>query len=500
MLPSIADNSGTLLPTLTQAVNEHAQVHPGRCAIEDEYRSLTWSDLLAESLAMTRFLQERKVKRLGVSAGNEAGHLVALIAAAAAEIPAVPVAPEWPAQDIGRRFQASGVDYVLCSPGDEDRMRSVTQVPVHAVSRTGEANSAHNHTAAALEMLPAGRLDALHVIASTGGTSGKLKFAHLTHGNTVSRFIAQVAEFGLRRRGRFLCTTPLFHGAGRSFSLSHLYLGGTVLLREHFDLQTWLREVRGCTATFVVPTMASRIVDAATERVDDSLVIIISGAKLDPGVAQRWVARVGGRMFNYYGSVEAGAMAVATAQEMLESADRDRVGMAAFGVHFQLLDAQAGAPGAPGSQALVSGPGVAVAIETEGSGVIACTDINPGDLLTRDASGYLQYKGRADDVLITGGVNVYPALVEDEFRQCEGVSEVALLGLPSAQWGHELVLAVMPRDTHQFDEAALRAFAKDRLARYAQPKRYRIMREFPLTSAGKIDRRALIAMFGEGGT
>ncbi|MES2483919.1 MAG: class I adenylate-forming enzyme family protein [Pseudomonadota bacterium] len=488
-----------MVPTLTQAVNEHAQVHPGRCAIEDDYRSLTWKDLLAESVAMTRFLQERSVRRLGISAGNEAGHLVALIAAAAAEIPAVPVAPEWPADDIGRRFRASGVDHVLCSPGDEDRMRSVSQAPVHVVSRTGMVGRADKDSPSAGDILPAGRFDALHLISSTGGTSGKLKFAHLTHGNTVARFIAQMAEFGLRRRGRFLCTTPLFHGAGRSFSLSHLYLGGAVVLRERFEPNAWLREVRGCTASVVVPTMASRIVDAATARVDDSIVTVISGAKLDPGVVERWIDRVGGRMFNYYGSVEAGAMAVATAQEMVESADRDLVGMAAFGVHFHLLDAQAGAAAGAGSQVLVSGPGVAVAIETEGSGVIACEHVNPGDLLTRDARGYLQYKGRADDVLITGGVNVYPALVEDVFRQCDGVSEVALLGLPSAEWGHELVLAVMPRAATQLDEAVLRAFAKDRLARYAQPKRYRIMGEFPLTSAGKIDRRALIAMFGEGG-
>ncbi len=499
MLPAIPDNSAALVPTLTQAVNEHALVHPQRSAIEDDYRSLTWNDLLAESVAMTRFLQERKVTRLGVSAGNEAGHLVALIAAAAAEIPAVPVAPEWPADDIGRRFRASGVDHVLCSPGDEDRMRSVTQVPVHAVARAGLADRAANDSAVATDILPAGRWDALHVIASTGGTSGKLKFAHLTHGNTVSRFIVHMAEFGLRRRGRFLCTTPLFHGAGRSFSLSHLYLGGTVLLRERFEPLAWLREVRGCSAGFVVPTMASRIVEAATERIDDSVVIIISGARLDPGVAERWVAKVGGRMFNYYGSVEAGAMAVATAQEMVESADRDLVGVAAFGVHFHLLDAQAGAANGSGSQALVSGPGNAVAIETEGAGATACEHINPGDLLTRDASGFLHYKGRADDVLITGGVNVYPALVEDVFRGCDGVSEVALLGLPSTEWGHELVLAVMPRAAVQLDEAGLRAFAKDRLARHAQPKRYRIMAQFPLTSAGKIDRRALIAMFGEGG-
>ena len=500
MLPFIADNHTALLPTLTQAVNEYAQVHPGRCAIEDEYRSLAWKELLTESVIMTRFLQIRKVQRLGISAGNAAGHLVALIAAAAAEIPAVPVAPEWSAQEIGRRFRASGVDYVLCSPGDEERMRSLTQVPVQAVSRAGAVNTAQDETTAGVHMLPPGRFNALHVIAATGGTSGKLKFTHLTHGNTVSRFIAQVVEFGLRRRGRFLCTTPLFHGGGRSFSLSHLYLGGTVVLRERFEPHAWLCEVKGCTASFVVPTMASRIIEAANERVDDSLVTIISGAKLDPGVAERWVAHVGGRMFNYYGSVEVGAMAVATGQEMVESADRDHVGMAAFGVHFHLLDAQAGAPTGLGSEVLVSGPGVAVAVETEGSGVIACEHVNPGDFLTRDASGYLQYKGRADDVLITGGVNVYPALVEDVFRQCDGVTEVALLGLPSKQWGHELVLAVMPKDTQGLNEIALRAFAKDRLARYAQPKLYRIVPEFPLTSAGKIDRRALIAMFGERGT
>lgn len=489
-----ADNGGHMLPLLTQAINEHARVQPAGLAIEDEYRQLLWGELLHECVAMTRWLREREIKRLGVSVGNEAGHLVALIAAAAAEVAAVPVAPEWPAQDIGRRFAASRVDAVLCSQGDEERIGSVTGAPVHAVSR----HPGHPKTPAGDDVLPAGDPAALHLIASTGGTSGRLKFAHLTHANTLARFIAQLAEFNLPRRGRFLCTTPLFHGAGRSFSLSHLYFGGAVLLRERFDPRAWLAEVKGCTTAFVVPTMAARLIEVATERLHDELVVIISGAKLDSGLAQHWMDRLGGRMFNYYGSVEAGAMAVATALEMVNSGDRDRVGRAAFGVHFHLLDVGADATAAIGSQVLVSGPGVAVAIETEGSGVQPCSSVNPGDLLTRDASAYLHYKGRADDVLITGGVNVYPALVEDVFRQFGGVREVALLGLPSAEWGHELVLAVTPAAGQQVTEMELRAFARERLARPAQPKRYLFMREFPLTSAGKIDRRALIARFGEG--
>jgi acyl-CoA synthetase (AMP-forming)/AMP-acid ligase II len=502
MMSTIAGSRNALLPTLTQAINEHATVHPQRVAIEDEYRSLSWQVLLTECCEMTRLLQARQVKRLGISAGNEAGHLVALVAAAAAQIPAVPVAPEWTAQDIGRRFAASAVDFVLCSEGDEERMRSVTQVLVEALPRHSVAPTVSGSQSAQLprkdepEMLPPGDFDALHLIASTGGTSGKLKFAHLTHGNTVARFIAQVAEFGLRRRGRFLCMTPLFHGGGRSFCLSHLYFGGTVVLRERFAPHAWLRDVRGCTASFIVPTMASRLVDVATLRLDDGVVVVISGAKLDARLVARWQERIGGRVFNYYGSVEAGAMAVASAQEMLQTDDPDCIGMAAFGVHieFQETGEAALAGAAAGSPVLVSGPGVAVAIETEGSAAIACGHVNPGDLLCREASGYLQYKGRADDVLITGGVNVYPTLVEDAFRQCAAVSQVALVGVPHPEWGQELVLGVVPSAGQALDEADLRSFAKDQLARYAQPKRYLIMREFPLTTAGKVDRRALMDM------
>jgi acyl-CoA synthetase (AMP-forming)/AMP-acid ligase II len=504
MMSMIAGNRGASVLTLSQALNEHASVHPQRIAIEDPYRSLSWECLLAESCEMTRLLQARNVRRLGISAGNEAGHLVALIAAAAAQIPAVPVAPEWPAQDIARRFAASAVDFVLCSEGDEQRMRSVTQVPVATVSRRSTVRSRSDTSSASAphgrrEMLAPGDFEALHLIASTGGTSGKLKFAHLTLGNTVARFIAQVSEFGLRRRGRFLCMTPLFHGGGRSFCLSHLYFGGTAVLRERFEPQAWLQDVQGCTASFIVPTMASRLVDVATQRLDDSVVVVISGAKLDAGLVARWQDRIGGRVFNYYGSVEAGAMAVASAQEMLQTNDPDCIGMAAFGVHFEFQDeGAAGQTGSStGSQVLVSGPGVAVAIETEGSAAVACDHVNPGDLLRRNASGYLQYLGRADDVLITGGVNVYPTLVEDEFKRCVGVSQVALVGAPHAEWGQELVLGVVPMAGQRLDEATLRSFAREHLARYAQPKRYLIMHAFPLTPAGKIDRRALLTMVGK---
>lgn len=481
-MAALSDNSGAPVPTLPQAINAYAQIQPDRPAIEDEHRRLTWSELRAECVAAARFLETKSIRRLGMVAGNEAGHLIPLIAAASTGVAAVPAARDWPAEEIARRFAAARVDFILCSAGDEARLAAATSIPIAAVSRVTEAGDRES-------MLAGGNFTDLHLIAPTGGTSGKLKFAHLTHANTVARFITQVMEFGLRRRGRFFCSTPLFHGGGRSFSLCHLYLGGTVILRERFDARQWLAAVRDCTASFIVPTMATRILDVPAEPLPPQLCVVISGAKLDPAVTARWRERLGGTMYNYYGSVEAGAVATTPQDEMLGEGRGDYVGPPAFGVHLGF-----GAPRPGGlSEIAVRGPGVAVAVEVEDSGLQPTPELNPGDLILADADGGLHHKGRADDVIISGGVNVYPSLVEQIFREIDAIAEVSLLGLPHPEWGEELVLAVAPHPGRSIDEQELRAFARRKLAGASQPKRYHITPDLPLTAAGKIDRRALIA-------
>ena len=227
MNASLPDNSGPPVPTLPQAINSAAIAHPDRIAIIDDFRAVTWAELLAECVEMFAFLKDRNVSRLGVATGNEIGHLVAIIAAAAAQIPAVPVANDWTSEDIARRFVLTGVELVLCSQSDERRLRK--HLPMRLVS-SKRANSPQPGSSKVTASRPA--IDEIHLIAPTGGTSGQLKFAHLSHANTVSQFITQIVEFGLVRRGRFLCATPLFHGGGRSFSLCHLYIGGSVLLRQ----------------------------------------------------------------------------------------------------------------------------------------------------------------------------------------------------------------------------------------------------------------------------
>ncbi|WP_210484469.1 class I adenylate-forming enzyme family protein [Microvirga antarctica] len=489
-----ASSAGLPVPTLPQAINNAACAHPNRIALVDDFRSVTWAELLQECCDMVALLQKRSIKRLGIATGNEIGHLVAVIAAAAARIPAVPVAIDWTVDEIAKRFALAEVDLAVCSAEDMARLEQNLTVALLPSARETALAAGDPQ---GLKLLPGGSFDDIHLIAPTGGTSGRLKFAYLSHANTVARFVTQIIEFNLVRRGRFLCATPLFHGGGRSFSLCHLYLGGSVLLRQHFDSHQWLTDVNGCSAAFLVPTMALRIVEIAKQPIASDIRVIISGARLDVDVAARWQATVGGMAYNYYGSVEAGAIAVSRLSDMVESGVKNSLGMPAFGVQLELHSARLLPDGTTWSEGAIRGPAVALGLETELSGFEELSSINPGDLLSLSSEEELRFGGRADDVVISGGVNIYPSLVEEAFQRMDGLPRVVALGVPSAQWGEELVLAIEGPSEQFPGEGDLRAFAARELSRFSRPKRYCFMTRFPLTAAGKIDRRTLSAQLAE---
>jgi acyl-CoA synthetase (AMP-forming)/AMP-acid ligase II len=243
--------------------------------------------------------------------------------------------------------------------------------------------------------------------------------------------------------------------------------------------------------------MANRIVEDSRERLSERRCVIISGARLERDLARSWQERIGGTAYNYYGSVEAGAIAVSRLDAMAASANPRSLGHAAFGVDLEIHATQS-LEGEEWSQIIVRGPGVAIGIESEDEGYRPIDGMNPGDLVRRETDGDLSFGGRADDVIISGGVNVYPGLVEQVFRRMKGLPEVALVGVPSAEWGHELVLAIEAQAASAPSDEDLRAFAARELARYARPKRYLVFPRFPQTAAGKVDRRALARLIAAG--
>jgi long-chain acyl-CoA synthetase len=302
-----------------------------------------------------------------------------------------------------------------------------------------------------------------------------------------------------------LCS-PMYHTVSVRFSTGTLLSGGSLAILSRFDADTALHVLRRLrpTTAFLVPTHLQRILQAPSlgpGEVFDSLRFLAhAGAPCPPSVKRDTMARVSpGEVWEFYGSTE-GQFTVCCPDEWLEhpgTVGRARPGRTlriaplpdADGANDHHDDGNSDGSGTiwcdmpdfarfrywgdePATNAAWDGP--------------ACT---VGDLGTLSDDGYLYLTGRRHDLIITGGVNVYPAEVEAALAAVPGVVAVAVFGRPSAQWGQEVCAAYVSDGT--LDEEVLRSAASASLAPYKRPKAYFATTELPHTDTGKLLRRAL---------
>ena len=332
-------------------------------------------------------------------------------------------------------------------------------------------------------------------IIYTSGTTGRSKGAMLTHGNLASNADALLGSWGWRADDVLLHALPLFHVHGLFVALHCALLSGTpVLFLPKFDLAPVLRLLPRATVLMGVPTFYTRLLgertfDAALCR---TMRLFISGsAPLAEQTFAAFVQRSGHRILERYGMSET---LMNTSNPLLGERVAGSVGFALPGVDVRVAD-EAGA---------VVPSGTVGGIEVRGPNVFQGYWRRPektreefradgffvtGDLGTLDAEGRLTIVGRAKDVIISGGYNVYPKEVETALAEMPGVAECAVVGVPHEDFG-EAVLAVVVADD-SVTEAGVDEFLRPRLARYKQPKRVARVAELPRNAMGKVYKNAL---------
>ncbi len=302
-------------------------------------------------------------------------------------------------------------------------------------------------------------------------------------------FEDEAAVWHFDRRDLHLVCSPMYHTVSVRFSTGTLLSGGSLAILSRFDAATALDTVRRQrpTTAFLVPTHLQRILrcpDLDDGETFDSLRLLAhAGAPCPESLKRAVMARVRpGTLWEFYGSTEA-QFTVCSPEEWLErpgTVGRARVGR-------RLLVDRSGT-------IWCDMPGFArfsywrdpAATRRAWRGA-ACTI---GDLGRLDPDGYLYLTGRRHDLIISGGVNVYPAEVENALAAVEGVREVAVFGLPDEQWGQRVCAAYVAEGTQGVEEA-LRAAASARLAPYKRPKTYIAAADLPHTATGKLMRRAV---------
>jgi acyl-CoA synthetase (AMP-forming)/AMP-acid ligase II len=490
----------------------HAGTHPEKPALICGERTLQWGafhsirNQLASSLAA---LGVARGDRAIVYALNSLEWLIAVAAIRASG--AIPV-------PMNHRLTADEVAYILDDSDAVAVFVGDSFVPIVEQVRTGARRIRHWILLEGTRRDWAQHLDDLVAAGNaetpgdvgeglggsmlyTAGTTGKPKGA-LRRALDPGVVMASLQALDLADATHIhLVAGPLYHSAPGGFAAYTQVLGGTVVVMEKFDPEDALRliERHRCTSTFMAPTLLKRIVDlpaAVRARYDVSSmrVIVVAAAPCPMRVKENVVHFFGPVLYEFYGSTELGLNTVLRPEDILRKPNS--CGRAAPGIELAILD-ETGGPvpaGQPGQLYVRRNPGM---FEGYYKRPEATRETEQGDWLTvgdvayMDEDGFVYICDRKRDMIISGGVNIYPAEVEDVLHRHPQILDAAVFGVPDDEWGERVHAAIQPRSAAALTAEEVIAFAREHLAGYKVPREVSFHPEFPRDAAGKLLKRVL---------
>ncbi len=344
--------------------------------------------------------------------------------------------------------------------------------------------------------------DDLAVILYTSGTTGRSKGAMLSHNNLLSNANSLVEAWRFTSNDTLLHALPIFHAHGLFVATNvMLKAGGRMIFLPNFDVETVLANLPKATTMMGVPTFYTRLLTDPrfTRESSAHMRLFISGsAPLLAETHHAFEARTGHRILERYGMTET---TMNTSNPYEGERRAGTVGFPLPGVEARITDAETGeavADGTPGFLE-VRGPNVfrgywrmpeKTAEEFRGDGFFVT-----GDIALIDADGYISIVGRAKDLIISGGYNVYPKEVETEIDLLDGVLESAVIGVPHPDFGEAVVAVVVRNSPQSIDEPTVIAASKEVLAGFKCPKSVSFLDSLPRNTMGKVQKNELRKMF-----
>lgn len=407
--------------------------------------------------------------------------------------------PAWPIATLRAEFARTPPDLLFAEPERVEALgdiagttRLVTLGPEFAAWR-GHVFSAGGRETAAIDDRP-------FYVGFTSGTTGRPKAFVRTHDSWLRSFAASAQEFAIGAGDIVLAPGPLAHSLTLYAAVEALAQGATVDLLPRFDAVAALDRLRQASATVLVavPTMLKTIADAASA--DDAgadfaalRLVISSGAKLSPVLLDRLVALFPrAEIVEYYGASELSFVALRSSRA---GAPPDSVGRPFRGVELSIRRPDSGeaAAGEVGLLWVRSGmicTGYLAPVDDTG---FRTHDgwATVGDCAWRDAAGWLYLAGREQDMIITGGLNVYPAEVEAVLRTLRGVIEAAVFGVADPDWGERVCAVLVGPGAGHLRRDAVQAQCRTVLAPHKLPRRVLVAPALPLTPSGKLARAEL---------
>jgi malonyl-CoA/methylmalonyl-CoA synthetase len=338
------------------------------------------------------------------------------------------------------------------------------------------------------------------VIIYTSGTTGRPKGAEITHGNLTSNLQALHTAWGWTPKDVLLHVLPIFHVHGLFVALhGALHAGATTLLMREFDARRTLQMLSGgqCTVFMAVPTIHQRLLDVPDARQFDlsHVRLITSGSdRLPDEVFTGFQKIFGYTLLERYGMTETG---MNCSNPLSGERRRGSVGLPLSGVEARVVDPENDQPlpGGEIGEVQLRGPNIFKGYwkqpQKTAESFTADGWFRTGDLGFREADGYLTLCGRSKDLIISGGLNIYPPEVERVLAGHPAVAACAVIGCPDREWGERVTAVVALNGSEDVSGPDLIAFCRERLAPYKSPKSIVFRDELPRNAMGKVQKTEL---------
>lgn len=466
---------------------------PHRGAIVDDDGALSYGELQAETESLARRLFDHGAgpgQAVGIMCRNGRGFLKGFFAASVVGADVVLVNTEFRTDALAAAVSAHRITTIVADDEFAERVSAADRSVVVVDPATFRARPGGSRP----DVTAPGR-----IILLTSGTTGKPKGVPRTPQlrSAVGVWVTILDRTGLRTGSRVSVAMPMFHGLGLGMLMLTVALGGTVLTHRHFDAEAALAQasLHRADAFTAVPVVLARILDLpqrirARNPVPYLRVVLSSGDRLDPSLGQRFMDAYGDLLYNGYGSTEVGIGALATPADLREAPET--VGRPVAGCPVRIFDKNDRAVGPRVTGRIFVGGELASEGYTDGGAKAVVENMtSTGDMGYLDNAGRLYIVGREDDMIISGGENVYPRAVENALAEHPDIADNAVIGVPDERFGHRLAAFVVPQPGSRIDPHALREYLKDRVSRFEQPRDIHIVGAIPRNPAGKVLRKEL---------
>jgi fatty-acyl-CoA synthase len=490
------------------AVVAGAARHGDRPVMIDERGELSYKGLDERSSALANAWLEHGLKAgegVAILARNHRGFLESVFAAAKCGARIVLLNTSFAGPQIREVAQREGTDLLVYDDEYSDALKGIDDPP-RGRYRAWADEEGDDTLDALIEgadmRAPPKPDESPRITILTSGTTGTPKGAPRSEPRSLSLIGGLLSKVPFRAREVTELCVPMFHALGFMQAMIGVGLGSTLVVRKRYDPEITLEslEEHRASAMVMVPVMLSRLLDLVEEKVNEhdlsSLrIVFVSGSALGADLAQRATRLLGPVICNLDGATEIAYATIATPEDL--EAEPSTVGKVVRGSMVQLLDDDGKeVPVGESGRIFVGNISQFEGYTGGGNKELVAGLMASGDVGHFDAEGRLYIDGRDDEMIVSGGENVFPAEVEELLGAHEGIHEAAAIGVDDEKFGQRLKAFVVLRDGTSLSEDDIKRYVKENLATYKVPREVVFMNELPRNPTGKVLKRDLTGEAG----